>query len=179
MEARTVSVTSFAAMLLSCWPWPSATTLLAGHSPANDAVAPRAIAPATTPASDSVRQSVLPFILLMTIKLLLFDAAAPTAMATALTGKMAQPRPFGKCRMSLVSIAAGYGLWLAPGSLDRAVGRLNRVAGQAGDALDRSHDRADPVRRCLQRLRPRRPARTLGKAGSLSAPCERALLSPW
>src|SRR5215468_4007923 len=96
-------------MLLSCWPWPSATILSAGHSPANDAVVPIAIAPATIPASDSVRQSVLPFILLMNIKLLLFDAAAPTAMAAALTGKMAKPRSPGKCRMSLVSIAAGYG----------------------------------------------------------------------
>jgi hypothetical protein len=45
----------------------------------------------------------------MNIKLLLFVAAAPTAMAAALTGKMAKPRARGKCRMSLVSIAAGYG----------------------------------------------------------------------
>jgi hypothetical protein len=46
---------------------------LAGHSPANDAVAPVAIAPATNPASDSVRQSALPFNVLVNIKLLLFD----------------------------------------------------------------------------------------------------------
>jgi hypothetical protein len=56
---------------------------LAGHSPANDAVAPTAIAPATIPASDSARQSALPVIVLVYIKLLLFDAAAPTAMAVA------------------------------------------------------------------------------------------------
>jgi hypothetical protein len=36
--------------------------------------------------------------------------AAPTAMVAALLQKMAKPRDGGKCRMSLVSIAAGYGL---------------------------------------------------------------------
>jgi len=47
---------------------------------------------------------------LVNIKLLLFDAAAPTAMAVALARKMAKARIGGKCRLSLVSIAAGYGV---------------------------------------------------------------------
>jgi hypothetical protein len=63
---------------------------------------------------------------LVNIKLLLFDAAAPTAMAAALTRKMAERRSRGKCRLSLVSIAAGYGARVAPASLYRHVlGRLN------------------------------------------------------
>jgi len=45
---------------------------------------------------------------LVNIKLLLFDAAAPTAMAAALARKMAKSRARGKCRLPLVSIAAGY-----------------------------------------------------------------------
>src|SRR5262245_47592031 len=110
MEARTVSVTSFAAMALSCWPCPSATILLAGHSPANDAVAPMAIAPATTPASDSVRQSVLPFMLFGNIKLLLFRCCGADRGGRALAGKMAKPHTGGKCRLSLISIAGGYSL---------------------------------------------------------------------
>jgi hypothetical protein len=45
---------------------------------------------------------------LVNIKLLLFDAAAPTAMAAALARKMAKARLDRKCRLPLVSIAAGY-----------------------------------------------------------------------
>src|SRR5437660_8171982 len=44
--ARTTSVTSFAAAVLGFWPWPSATFLSAGHSPAVAIVAPIDIAPA-------------------------------------------------------------------------------------------------------------------------------------
>jgi hypothetical protein len=74
----------------------------------------------TIPASDSVRQSARPFIVLVNIKLLLFDAAAPTAMAAALARKMAQGRLDRKCRMSLVSIASGYGVRIPDSSATSA-----------------------------------------------------------
>src|SRR5712691_5333082 len=54
--ARTTSVTSFAAAVLGFWPWPSATFLSAGHSPAVATVATIDIAPAMTPANAARRQ---------------------------------------------------------------------------------------------------------------------------
>src|SRR6266496_5827624 len=54
--ARTTSVTSFAATVLIFWPWPSATFLSAGHSPAFAAVAVSAKAPLIAAATARRRQ---------------------------------------------------------------------------------------------------------------------------
>jgi len=57
--------------------------------------------------------------LLVNIKLLLLDCCDADRDGRRLDRKMAKARASGKCRLPLVSIAAGYGARPAPRSLNR------------------------------------------------------------